>query len=645
MPGIRRPRKRALALIVPLLLGGSLATGGVASAQAKPKIKVANGVTQPVFSYADAIREYVYVESTIDSDADGRKDRVRVDIIRPKESGRGLKVPVIIDESPYYDNSGRGNEAERKVYDASGGPAKFPLFYDNYFVPRGYAVLNVDMIGTTKSEGCNDTGGRADVLGGKAVIDWLNGRARAYGADGKAVKATWTTGKAAMIGKSYDGTLANGVAATGVKGLETIVPISAISSWYRYQRMNGVTYDDDNYQTWLAQYVDTEEDAKCAATHERMNAEDGDETGNFNPYWAERDYLGGTLADVDKVRASVFAVHTVNDLNVKPDHFSTWWKALAQRGVPRKVWVGQYHHVDPFDFRRDEWVSTLHRWFDQWLYRIPNGIMKEPRADVQTGPDTWITQSDWPAREGRSVSLRPQAGGGLDLRAGAGTASFTDARLSEDVLAADPTVANPNRLAFVSSPLPTDVRLSGTPAADLRVKLDKPTANLTALVVDYGEDTRVDWRTGAGITTLTEESCHGESTAADDACYKKTRTNTANRPLEIVARGWIDAQNRRSLSHPTPLQPGKYAQVRWQTLPQEYVFKKGHRLALIIAGTDSTYTADAATGAAVTVDLAASKITVPVVVGGGTFEFGAQTKSKWQGPGRIDLPTPPNRLW
>ena len=32
-----------------------------------------------------------------------------------------------------------------------------------------------------------------------------------------------------MIGKSYDGTFANGVAATGVEGLTTIVPVSAIS--------------------------------------------------------------------------------------------------------------------------------------------------------------------------------------------------------------------------------------------------------------------------------------------------------------------------------------------------------------------------------------------------------------------------------
>jgi X-Pro dipeptidyl-peptidase len=43
-----------------------------------------------------------------------------------------------------------------------------------------------------------------------------------------------------MIGKSYDGTLSNGVAATGVEGLKTIVPISAISTRYSYSRTGGV---------------------------------------------------------------------------------------------------------------------------------------------------------------------------------------------------------------------------------------------------------------------------------------------------------------------------------------------------------------------------------------------------------------------
>ena len=64
------------------------------------------------------------------------------------------------------------------------------------------------------------------------MIDWLRGRTPAYTtlADTTPVTADWDNGKTAMIGKSYDGTFANGVAATGVEGLTTIVPISAISA-------------------------------------------------------------------------------------------------------------------------------------------------------------------------------------------------------------------------------------------------------------------------------------------------------------------------------------------------------------------------------------------------------------------------------
>ncbi|MBF8187455.1 Xaa-Pro dipeptidyl-peptidase [Nonomuraea sp. K274] len=620
----------------------TLAIATPAQAAAEPTITVENGRTQPVFSYADAIREHVYVESTVDSDLDGNLDKVRVDIIRPKESGPGLKVPVVIDESPYYDNSGRGNESERKVYDAAGNVVKFPLFYDNYFVPRGYAVLNVDMLGTTRSDGCPDIGGPADVLGGKAVIDWLNGRAKATRADGTPAVADWTTGKSAMIGKSYDGTLANAVAATGVKGLETIVPISAISSWYKYQRSNGVVYNYD-YASWLANGVDTDPDAKCQQVRDKMDAEDGDDTGDYNAFWQERDYIDGLLGDASKVRASVFVVHTVNDLNVKPDNFSAWWKALADRNVPRKIWVGQTQHVDPFDFegRRALWVDTLHRWFDYWLHGVRNGITREPRADVEIGPAQWITQRDWPAPFAAKASLRPAPDGSLGLLPAArnSTASFTDTAMSENEMTADVGTANPGRVAFTTGALPLDLRLSGTPTADLRVKLDKPTANLTALLVDFGEATRVDWRRGQGITTLAEEDCHGESTAADDACYRKVVTNVATRPLEIVARGWIDVQNRDSLSQSAPLPAGKYGKVKWLTLPQDYTFKKGHRIGLVIAGTDSTYTDESGTGADVTVDLTKSSVVVPFVLGTPLTDV-PKDKVKFHGPDRVELPQP-----
>ncbi|GAA1301609.1 X-Pro dipeptidyl-peptidase [Planotetraspora silvatica] len=640
-----KSRRRSVSAAFALTAALAMVVGTTpADATTQPKIKVEGGVTQPVFSYADAIREYVYVESSVDSDGDGAKDRVRVDIIRPKESDKGLKVPAIIDESPYYDNSGRGNEAERKTYDADGNPLKFPLFYDNYFVPRGYAVLNVDMIGTTKSDGCPDMGGKADVLGGKAVIDWLNGRAKAYDAAGKGVKATWSTGKAGMIGKSYDGTLANAVAGTGVEGLVTIVPINAISSWYRYQRMNGIVYNY-NYPSYLSNAVDTDPDAKCAAVRTGLDAAAGDDTGNYNAFWNERDYLHGSISDVRKVRASVFAVHTLNDLNVKTDNMSTWWDALADRNVPRKIWLGQYEHVDPFDYRRDVWVDTLHRWFDYWLQGVHNGIMNEPRADIQAAPDTWITQKDWPAPHTSKVALRPAADGSLGLvKAAKGTtAAFTDVRQSENAMTADVGTPAAGRAAFTTGELPGDLRMSGTPEVSLKVTLDKPTSNLTALLVDFGEEARVDWRSGGGITTNTDETCYGDSTATDDACYRTTTTNVVSRPLEIVARGWIDVQNRDSLTTSSPLPAGESATVTWDTLPQDYTFKQGHRLGVILAGTDSSYSRDTATGAAVTVDLSKSKVTLPLVSDKGAHGFGG--KHGWHGPGRVDLPTPQARLF
>ena len=65
-----------------------------------------------------------------------------------------------MDARPYYLCCGRGNESEQKTYDADGVIAKFPLFYDNYFVPRGYAFVAVDLAGTARSTGCADVGGR-----------------------------------------------------------------------------------------------------------------------------------------------------------------------------------------------------------------------------------------------------------------------------------------------------------------------------------------------------------------------------------------------------------------------------------------------------------------------------------------------------
>jgi X-Pro dipeptidyl-peptidase len=580
--------------------------------------------TEPIYSYTDALRERVWIDSGFDSDKDGFTDRIAVDIMRPQETATaGLKVPVIIDASPYYTTLGRGNESERKQdVDGDGLNDKWPLFYDNYFVPRGYAMALLDMVGTGFSSGCPVTGGREDNLSGKVLIDWLNGRATAYDKDGNIVTADWDNGKAAMIGKSYDGTLANAVAASGVPGLTTIVPISAISSWYDYTRSNGVVTRGGNYPSSLSNTVtNADRRAHCQPIRDMLAATDGDEDGDYDKFWRDRNYVPAA----SNVRASVFVVHGLNDNNVKPDHFSKLWYKLAANGVPRKIWLTQTGHVDPFDFRRAQWVTTLHRWFDYWLQGIDNGIMSEPMADVERAADVWETYASWPDPAASDAKLWLRAG---DLP-GAGVFSLTQPQLGqtqfflddsaqqEATMVATPEVPTPSRLVFVSPALRKAVRMSGTAAVVVKAAANQTDTNLGAILVDYGTATRVNHRaTGEGITTLTTEDCWGESSPTDDPCYRQTQKNVAAADSEVVTKGILDAVNRTSISDATPLIAGQAYTFRFTFLPEDYVFEAGHRIGLVLVGSYPGYSSQAdTTRAQITVSLNDSMLVLPTVGG------------------------------
>ncbi|MFD5945347.1 Xaa-Pro dipeptidyl-peptidase [Streptomyces collinus] len=584
--------------------------------------------SEPVYSYENAIREAVWVDTGLDGDRDGKPDRVAVDIVRPRETARqGRKIPVIMDASPYYSCCGRGNESQKKTYDAQGRVAQMPLYYDNYFVPRGYAFVGVDLAGTNRSDGCVDVGGRSDVQSAKAVVDWLNGRAKAYTSrtGGTRAKAGWTNGRTGMIGKSWDGTIANGVAATGVKGLKTIVPISAISSWYDYYFQQGAPLYDSGPE-WLSDYVNSPDArAKCAAVQQKLT-EGAPRTGDWTPLWSERDYVKAA----SKVKASVFLVHGMQDLNVRMKHVGPWWDALAKNGVERKIWLSQTGHVDPFDFRRGAWVKTLHRWFDHELLGIDNGIDREPMADIERAPDRWDTSRVWPPSGTRAATLRPDLGaqagvGTLGLRRGHGTESFTDdPKLSETDWAARIDQPTPEKAGFVTGPLTRDLRLSGSSEVTVTATPSTPTAHLSAVLVDIGPATIRDYAdAGEGITTLTGRTCWGAITAGDSPCFKETKAKTADVDYTVVSRGWADLGNHASDHRGSPLTPGKRYTITLDLAATDHVVPKGHRLALIVAGTDKDLIDPPSDRPKLTLDLSRTSAHVPFV--GGTTAFARAT--------------------
>ncbi|WP_233223177.1 Xaa-Pro dipeptidyl-peptidase [Amycolatopsis sp. CA-128772] len=601
-----------------------LLSGAVTPAAAAP------AASEPVYDYAKAVRETVWVDIGRDGDGDGRSDRVAADIVRPGELTSG--VPVIMDASPYYSCCGRGNESELKTYDSAGKPVKFPLFYDNYFVPRGYAVVQVDLAGTNRSAGCADVGGPSDVGSARKVVDWLNGRATGYSAKtgGSAVTAGWTSGNVGMIGKSYDGTIANGVAATGVAGLKTIVPISAISSWYDYYRSDGATFGFN--PAGLAQTVEARNSGQNCSAQNQVLTTGATANGDYGPLWAARDYV----TNARNVRASVLLSHGVNDLNVKTLHFGQWWDAL---NVEKKIWLSQTGHVDPFDYRRADWVDLLHRWFDHYLLGIDNGVQNGPMASVERQPDQWADQSRYPAAGAAATTLRPGASGTLGTAPASGTASFTDnPNVGEDTWVTSPGSA---ALTYSTGALASDLQVSGTSSITVTATPSTASARVSALLVDLGAATIRNFAgSGEGIKTGTTENCWGSSTTGDDACYRIATADVKKVTYTIISRGWADLANYASLSQERPLTPGTAYTMTFRLASTDHIVPRGHALALIIGGTDASFIRGPAQPGRLTLDLSRTSLSVPVggvlppatthpaALGGGAFVASA---------GRADL--------
>ncbi|AWS48488.1 Xaa-Pro dipeptidase [Streptosporangium sp. 'caverna'] len=614
---------------------------------------IENNETQPVYSRADALTETVFVEvARVDSDSDGRPDRVAVDIMRPKETAAGLKVPVIMEASPYYAG---GNDVPNHVVDLDGSdPAgmeyrhnkfsdlrdemfglddssaaraiapPFTGYYDNYFVPRGYAVALVENLGSGRATGCPTTGLDNETAGPKAAIEWLNGRARGFDVAGNEIKADWSTGKVGMIGVSYNGTLPNAVAATGVQGLKTIVPIAAISSWYDYYRANGGVLAPGGYQgedaDVLARYVLTRDDAEhaCGALIDRIEQDQDRVTGDYSRFWDDRNYLN----DVRKVRASVFLVHGLNDWNVKTKQAVQWWNALAERDVPRKIWLHQGAHFNPFSFaqRNAEWLRQLHHWFDFYLYGLRNGIMDEPQADVESGPGQWAQHASWPLPGTRDVRLNLSAGkdgrnGVLSDRRPRGNAveSFVDQNVrAADQLAENVETTDPNRLAYLSDPVTRDVRLSGTPKVSVRAAFQGGhSPYLTALLVDYGSDARAYGSVVYGTTPV----CYGQGVPGDTGCARLAQHITVTAPYKIITRGWIDVRNRKSDSRTELLREGGFYDFDVDLQPNDYIVKAGHRIGVVLISTDRDFTLRLPAGTGVSVEPDDSSVTLPLVGG------------------------------
>ena len=221
-------------------------------------------------------------------------------------------------------------------------------------------------------------------------------------------------------------------------------------------------------------------DGRCNFVRRYLLGAPGPGDGRLQPVLGRRDYLGR----VDRIRASVFLVHGLNDFNVKTKAFAEWWYRLARARIPRKLWLHNGGHGPArrprrggLPGRRAPLVRPL---------PVRRAQRHRPRAarrpcSARTTPTRRRPTGRRPAR-GRRLALSTssaQAPGELSRRARGRSRQQTFADRgreldTDDVLIQGPDAASPNRLVYRTAPLAGDVRLSGTPWVKLRARDRQP---------------------------------------------------------------------------------------------------------------------------------------------------------------------------
>ena len=594
-------------------LATALAAAVPASAQTTHIIE--EGQAQVVAAFADStewIRHHLWVETEFDTDGDGRPDRLHVDVARPAQTEtEGLRVPVIYETSPYYSGvSGLnfdhfwdlGQEVGGEPHPRDPFPPTIPHIADQpvisnshvgTWVPRGFAVVHSQSPGTGQSDGCPTMGGANESLAPKAVVDWLNGRARGFSTpDGnEEVTAEWATGKVGMTGTSFNGTLPLAAATTGVAGLEAIVPIAPNTSYYHYYRSNGLVRSPSGYPgediDVLFDFVfsgDPEDRDYCIANvRDELEARLDRVSGDYSDFWAARDYLN----HIDGVRAATLMAHGFNDWNVMPEHSYRVTEALKERGVPLQIYYHQDGHGGPPP------LAMMNRWFTRYLLGVENGVEDDPRAWIVRAGDEMddpTAYPDYPHPDAEEVALHPSAPGNavgaLSLHAAESAAVETfvdDYSLPGADLAAIET--SEHRLLYATPPLERDVHISGAPRVRIRVAADATAANLTVWLV------ALPW---------TPEPDHiGEN---------------------VITKGWADPRNSEDPSIETPrtgspLVPGEFVEFEFALQPDDQVIPAGARIGLMILSSDQKFTVHPTPGTELSVDLSGTWLTLPVVGG------------------------------
>ena len=638
-----------------------------------------NGRAQPIFPFtpgddiehysyekSDIVRYIVYVETDYDTDGDGKPDLVKTLVQVPKAAVKGdYKAPTIFEASPYVTGTTEertleglglkegGNFDMAKLYSKpekrkavkevsteevakAADPKEWyyvnpressddythydyeNLNWYNYYLVRGYAVVTSSGLGSKGSDGINTTGSDLEIAAYKNIIEWLNGKRKAYAdkTSNREIKADWSSGNVAMTGLSWAGTTTFGVASTGVEGLKTIVPAAGIASWYDHFNSQGSPLDTgaSNDLSWLSVYtsgriLDKEDWDKVkdyyAAYITKLNELQHKDGHNYNEEYVKRDY---TL-NAANLKAAPLIIQGLNDDNVKPKHFELMVQAFKKAGIDPKVLLHQGNHVYP----STRWSGTnvagqafndlMNLWYSHYLFGIRNGIQYLPEVTAQDNldPSKWRKFDKWESTNSitaRAYSKREDVTVSSDFY---GTGENWTTR-NQDAAFHSSAVS-----ASYAAPVDQDITIKGHIPVNFSasfIKGDKSHAHVSATLMDVSdeefdvvkEEITYD-KDGYGTRTLEKETLdetgYWSGSNLDSLPLKRYKTHKVK--SVVISRGWLNLANpgsgfdSASSSHSIDLKENEYHNYTMYLQPNLYTVKKGHRLVLTLHAFDPDY--------------------------------------------------------
>ena len=603
-----------------------------------------NGKSLATFSSHDIIREVVYVESRVDTDKDGLPDLVKISIIRPRYD---RQIPAVMTASPYHQGT-NDKASDRALYKMEGelevkpphtieleepklnlvephgqaevvSEAEEKLSHINssytlndYFLPRGFANLYVSGVGTKDSQGLMTNGDYQQIEAYKNVIDWLNGRCRAFTdhTRKREVKADWSNGKVATTGLSYLGTMSNGLATTGVDGLEVIIAEAGISSWYNYYRENGLVTSPGGYpgedfdslaELTYSRNLQAGDYIRANEAHqadlEKVNKHLDRKTGDYNQFWHDRNYL----LNAHKVKAEVVFTHGSQDWNVKPLHVYQMFHALPAH-INKHLFFHHGAHVYMNNWQSIDFRESMNALLSKKLlglatdYQLPTVIWQD-----NTSPQTWQSLDDF----GKQDELHTFSLGTEEkvIQNHYEQEDFERYGKTYQTFNTELYQGKANQIT-IDLPVSQDIHLNGRVKLKLRLKSSTNKGLLSAQLLELGQKKYLQ-PYPAVLSARTIDN--GRYHMLENLCELPFNPSAQR----VITKGYLNLQNRKDLLLVEDITADEWMEVQLELQPTIYRLKEGDTLRLVLYTTDFEITIRDNTDYHLTVDLEQSTLSIP----------------------------------